>query len=1008
MTEATAEQAAEHTTTIAAGGTKMATNSSLRSGFLGIFAACSAAAASSGLCAQEAPGAAAADDDKAAVEEVVVTGSRVIANGNDSPTPVTVLSLDELQQANPGNVTTALAMLPSMLGTPNQGGQSATNFMAILNLRGMGGARNLVLFDGHRLQPNTVLGGILSGVDSNHIPTMLLKRVDVVTGGASAVYGSDAVSGVINYIVDNDFNGVKINAQQSISTYGDARAYNLGIAAGTSLFAGRGHVEFSLQRIVDPGVPDRFDRPWGRELWSMQGSVVPPAGTPAAAVGGPLNPFMLVKDSRFGVTTFGGLINTGPLADLQFASNGALGTFNHGTRTGSSPLAEIGGDGAWFTTYPAFGVQEQTLGFGRFDFSFTDTTKAYFEMSLGNVLNDNPLTNTEVRTRAVGYNNAFLTTIQPQYRALLPAALQAGPNALGTIGAAGSFNFSRIFQPDQVPAQANNTVGKTQLYLAGLDGAWGNYRWNLGLEHADTNLNNRNPYNISNARLYAAMNAVVNPANGQVVCNAALVNPTVYGDCVPLNLFGPSATNAAALKYITRPTEFDVNYVMNDVSASITGAPISSWAGPIEMALSAEWRQQTYELISNAQTTDPVNCTGIQFNCNSGTTPYVGTVRVNFPKATSTVSEFAYEAQVPLLKDVFLAKSLSLNGAVRNTSYSLSDVVYTWKLGLTWALNDSLSFRGTRSRDIRAPDQQALFQPESCVPDTFVDIHTNNTSGTVLKCTTGSLDLKPEQADTYTLGMVWTPSFIEGLSVAVDGYYINLFDGLTDPAPVQPASQALCEVSGGTAPICAFYIRPFPFSDRSPANFPTVLVGSFINVGGIFLKGVDFDIGYTHQLAGRKFGARLLANYQPTLIYDQGPNGVFEQGGAAGGVGGLAGTPDLKGMLQLNYEVFSGFTATVQERYRGAMRPHGSALLYFADSVGEVPSLFLTDVNFGYKLQWNAGGTDLFLNVRNVLNTKSPVWAGAGASPSIGGGGGYVLGDDPIGRYFTLGMRHRF
>ena len=291
------------------------------------------------------------------LEEVTVTGSRVIANGNDSPTPVTVLSTEQLLLANPGNVTTAMQMLPTFMGSPTQGGQSSTNFQAVMNLRGMGGSRNLVLFDGHRVMPTTLLGaGISVGVDSNLIPTMLLKRVDVVTGGASAVYGSDAVSGVINYVVDNNFNGVKVNVQGGQSTYGDDKAYNIGVAAGTPLFGGRGHIEFSAQRINDPGIPDRFSRAWGRQVWSMQGSVV---GSTAAA-GSAANPYALYSNARFSVTTFGGLINSGVLADLQFAQNGVLSPFNHGARTGSSG-AESGGDGAYYTTYPAFGAQKQDL-----------------------------------------------------------------------------------------------------------------------------------------------------------------------------------------------------------------------------------------------------------------------------------------------------------------------------------------------------------------------------------------------------------------------------------------------------------------------------------------------------------------------------------------------------------------------------------------------------------------------------------------------------------------------
>ncbi len=942
------------------------------------------------------------------LEEVVVTGSRVIANGNDSPTPVTVISVDQLLLANPGNVATAMQMLPSVMGTPTQGGQSSTNFQAVLNLRGMGGSRNLVLFDGHRVVPTTLLGGVQTGVDSNLFPTMLLKRVDVVTGGASAVYGSDAVSGVINYIVDNNFNGVKFNAQQSVSEYGDAKAYNLGIAAGTPLFDGRGHIEFSAQMINDPGVPDRYSREWGRAVRSMQGSVV---GSTAGA-GSAANPYALYENSRFSVTTFGGLINScsgtgcsNALVDLQFAQNGVLSQFSHGIRTGSAG-AEVGGDGGYYTTYPAYGSQEQDLGLGRFDFNFTDDLKFYVEVAAGSVLNTNTLANAEVRTRAVGYNNAYLATVQPNYQTIIAAQRAANPLSF--------FNFSRIFTPDQMPAPVNGARGKQFLYLTGLDGLWGNYKWSLGYEHSDASLTNTNPYNISNARLFAAMNAVtVTAANvgssglaiGSIACNAALVNPGAYSGCVPLNLFGPSATNQAAYKYIQQYTQYIVNSGNDDITASISGAPISSWAGPIDMALSGDWRRQTYGIDTNAQTTDPVNCTGIQFNCNASTTPYLGAVTNAFPEASVTVSEVAYEALVPLLQDKSFAKSLAFNGAVRYTNYSTSGVVWTWKLGLTWALNDDLNFRVARSRDIRAPNLRDLYAPASCGNISFTDIHTNNTPGTVSSCSQGNPELTPEQADTWTLGIVWTPHFIDGLSVSLDGYHIDMIDALNSLSVTQPASQQACELSGGTSLICSSYIRPFPFSNTTSANYPTKVINQTLNTGGVLTYGIDSEINYAHPIAGRAFGARLLVNYQPTYTVDQGPAGILYAGGAADSLAGLLNTPNVKGMLQLNYEVINSLTVTLQERYRNALKQHASPTLFF--TMGKQPPIWYSDLTLNYNLKPGSSDVNIFFNVRNLFNTQPDPWAASGANAQIGSLGGYVPGDDIIGRYYTLGVRYK-
>jgi iron complex outermembrane receptor protein len=969
----------------------MPIKNTLRSRFLGLFAACGAAAASGGACAQEGSDAAASStsDGKAAVEEVVVTGSRVVTNGNDSPTPVTVLSVEQLLQANPGPIAQGLAMMPALLGPPNQGGQSGANYQAVINLRGMGGTRNLILFDGHRVAPTTAGGG----VDTNLLPSMLLKRVDIVTGGASAVYGSDAVSGVVNYIVDNNFNGIKVSGQTGATTYGDDHTWNVGFAAGTSLFGGRAHVEFSYQNYRDPGIACRCDRDWGRGLWTMQGSVV---GSTASA-GTAANPWKLYSNSHFNVTTYGGMINTGPLSGLQFTQNNVLTSFVHGTLTGS-PQAEVGGDGAYYTTYSAYGIQNMDQGFGRFDFNFTDNVRAYVEVAASTVLNRNVLANAEVRTRAVGYNNAFLAAIQSASQQATIAAQRAA-NPLG------SFNFSRIFTADQFAPPTNNVRGKQFLYLAGVEGSLGDYKWEVGVEHSDATTTTTNPNNIHNGRLFAAMNAVVNPANGQIACNAALVNPAVYGTCVPLNLFGPTATNQAAVDYVRQETQFAPHYLMDNVTASITGAPFSTWAGPVQMALSGEWRRLSYEVESSASATDALVCTGIQFNCTATGAVFNSAVTSSFPKSSLSVKEFAYETQVPLLREQFLARSLSLNGAIRYTDYSASGIVYTWKLGLTWALGDSFSVRGTRSRDIRAPSIQNLFAPASVGVSNITDIHTGGT-GNVSNISRGNPNLTPEKANTWTAGFVWTPQYLPGFSLSMDGYRIDIKDALNGLSPALPPAQTACELSNGTSQICDSYIRPLPFSDRSAANFPTAIVSQTLNTGGLLAYGVDIEFSYSRLIVGRDFRARLLANYQPHLIYDLGPSGILDIGGAADGIAGLYNTPSVKAMAQLNYEVLNNFTATAQVRYRNSMKQNGSPVIIF--DMGKVPEIWYTDLTMNYKLSAWRGEMDAFANVRNLFNQQPVPYAVVGGAAQIGSLGGYVLGDDVLGRYYTLGLRYKF
>jgi outer membrane receptor protein involved in Fe transport len=928
-----------------------------------------------------------ADDQ---ISEVVITGSRVIKNGNDSPTPLTVVSMDQLMEANPGPVTQALSQIPALLGTYNQG-QQGGGPQAVINLRGIGQARNLILFDGHRMSP-TLTDSFGAVVDTNLIPTMLLKRVDIVTGGASAVYGSDAVSGVVNYVMDSDFNGLKVTGQMGESTYNDDRTYNIGIAAGTHVLGDRGHIEFSYQNYNDPGLPSRFSRGWGRGLWSLQGTVV--GSTTANPPGSVGNPWALYSNTRLNNTNFGGVINTGPLAGLQFAQNGVLSPFNPGTPTGSAGQS-IGGDGGYYTTVTAFAGQNMDQGFGRFDYQFTDGVKGYAELAISRVDNWSNGNNDEVRTKAIGYNNAYLAAIQPAYQAKIAAAAAANP--------LGSFNFSRIFTGDQFSGPRTDILGKQYLFISGLEGSWGRYHWDVGFEHSTVTTLTDTPNGYSLPRLYAAMNAVVNPATNQVVCNAALVNPAVYGNCVPLNLFGPSSMNQAAVNYVMQDIQNTATFVTDDATVNLTGAPVSSWAGPIDMALSGEWRRPTYKVDSNATPTDPFDCTGIQFNCvSSGPTkiqPYVLSY-ANFPQVSETVAEAAYEANVPLLTNQTLAKSMALNAAVRYVNYSTSGSVWPWKLGLTWKVNDDWVLRTTRSRDIRAPGLTDLYAPPTFGFLNLTDSHTGLT-GIVPTLQAGNSALTPEISDTVTAGFVWTPKFVDGLSVTLDYYHIHITNGIARIT----AAAALCEQSNGTSPLCSTIIRPLPFSDRTAANFPTEEIFATLNTAGFLTYGLDSEVNYTRRLYGRNFGVRLIGNYQPHLI-NYVPTGPVDVGGAADGIAALQGIPNVKALLQVNYDVLPTFTVTVQERYRNAERWNGNPVQNFA--IGKIGPAKYTDLTLSYKLQALGGDVQTFLSIRNLFNTPPQPWASSGGTAQIGSFGGYLQGfDDAVGRYYTVGFRYK-
>ena len=515
------------------------------------------------------------------VEEVVVTGSRTIQTGNDMPTPVTVVSTEQLQIATPRGVIDGLSALPTITST---GPRTRAEGGRTISLRGVGTLRTLVLFDGRRVPP-TAQGG---EVNVDLVPSMLLQRVDVVTGGASAVYGSDAVAGVVNFITDRNFNGYKIEGQYGVSKYGDGKDVKLGFAAGMDVLAGRGHIVGSYE-YQDIEEVRQIERDWDNDVWAISG-----LGTAA-------NPYVRTKNFRNSNLSYFGTIpnaaRNGPLRDMSFRENGVLSPFRHGTPTGSSGF-ESGGDGEWAPFYSLQSASETHKAFGRFDYDLTENVHAYAQVAALWAHNRSGAGNIRFNNVVFSANNAYL---RPEYRAALLAANVT------------TFTFGKWLLPTGGVRPEDRITGL--LAMAGLEGRLGDaWNWEVGFTRGrNTQANFRNQ-NIDRGRAFAAMDAVVNPANGQIVCNVTLTHPTAYPGCVPINMFGPTSESPEALAYIMARTGFEAETTQNQVGGSIAGSPFSLPAGPVQIALSAEWRELKFVSDSNHRPNDPIDCNGIRFN----------------------------------------------------------------------------------------------------------------------------------------------------------------------------------------------------------------------------------------------------------------------------------------------------------------------------------------------------------------------------------------------------------
>ncbi len=310
-----------------------------------------------------------AGDD--ALQEVKVTGSRIITDNVRSPTPITSVSVDEIAKTTPSDIPDALNKLPEIMGgrTPRtQGNASTNNGGNVLSLRNFGASRTLVLLDGHRVPTSNQDGS----VNVDILPQMLVSRVDIVTGGASAVYGSDAVAGVVNFILDKKFTGLKFKADVGISEYGDGEQGQFGVAWGTQLFDGRGHFETSLRYRAQDMIPIH-DRPYGKDgqTWLLTGN------------GSAANPFINTPYARVYNSGPAGNINCGtacPYNSYTFSQPGVLspGPLVHGTPTGTTNV-ESGGDGA-YVKYGTFRSQlDMKDAFGRLSYDFTDNLNGYVQ-----------------------------------------------------------------------------------------------------------------------------------------------------------------------------------------------------------------------------------------------------------------------------------------------------------------------------------------------------------------------------------------------------------------------------------------------------------------------------------------------------------------------------------------------------------------------------------------------------------------------------------------------------
>lgn len=918
-----------------------------------------------------------------AVEAVVVTGSRVITNSNNSPTPLTTVTTDNLTRTTPSNIPDALNKLPLFVQS------AATRNTHTLNLRGLGAERSLILFNGARV-PSTSASGAIN-VDT--LPQMLIQRVDVVTGGTSAVYGSDAITGVVNFIIDRNFNGIKAFAQTGISSpYRDRRSYKYGVAAGGNIFGDKVHIEGSYERFVMDAIESKLDRPLGVGNYVATGS-----GTAA-------NPFRATINSRFLTYSPGGYIviprtaNPAPGAlqgDLVFATDGVLSPFNHGLATGSSGLESGGGGGsgtlgdvADTTLTPPTATHQ---AFGRADFDISSNVHAYIQGSL-------ITTEEQFRTYPIWFQRDILVD-----NPFLPDSVRAGMVANGMT----KFTMGKAIH--NFPSNTQSSKKRSYSITAGLDGKIADkFTWSGYYTHAQTRDRGGFLDSTEQEKLMVSMDAVRDSA-GKIVCRVSTTaaGAARFPGCVPTNLFGPNAVDIGAYDYWSQSTVIDTINKMDDVSGQIVGDVFNGWAGPITVALSGEIRRYSLEIKSPYDNTQRVDCSFTPATiCPATLTKWQFGVTNPLPKRTQTVKEVALEVNVPLLKDIPLVQSLDLNLAGRLADYSYSGSAKIWKAGLVWDLNDQVKVRATGSRDFRAPSLNDLFRTQSSGQGSTTDLLTG-TSGGYRGLSGGNPNLTAETSNTWTAGVVYRPGWAPRLSVALDWYDIRIKQAIGNVNGIDPSVQNECINSGGASPYCAFYVRPFPFSNRTPANFFISVLSQPFNAATARTKGVDGEVNYSADVPAFLFGdsgkldTRLLVSYQPKLLTLPLPGAqVLDAAGAAG----LA---ELRVNLGVSYTT-GPLRVSATQRWWSSENQNSNPTLVF--DAGKIPSATYTDLNVSYRFGDRDGVQpyEAYLSIENVFNREPDLWLQTGQAGAPGQVFPTPADQDVVGRYVTVGLRARF
>lgn len=851
--------------------------------------------------------------DTSVVAEVVVTASRVGREGFKAPTPTTVVGGPELALGARANIAAILDDLPQVKATFNPTNTVRSAVLSgsqTVDLRGIGSTRTLLLLDGRRFVGDN---------DLNTVPLDLVKRVEVVTGGASADWGSGAIAGVVNVILDDQLQGGKVSVATGISSQNDGQEYRASLAYGASFAGGRGHVMGDVEWYDSRGIYPLTSRK------NVGGSAV--LAVPGAAANGQ---HAFIITSNVGPTNLssGGLITSGPLRGLTFNPDGTTSAFNFGSLAGpslSSGGSQITGDAYSFLTVP---VSRVNL-YGRWTYDLSDRVTLSADLRYTDVYNHyNFAPDQSAGNITIRGDNAFL-----------PAAVRAQVQAAGVT----SFSFGRL--NDDFEFRDYDYDRKDLQATVGAEGSFsGTWKWDAFYSHGRRTVQEV----FNNMRITAnfnlAVDSVLSPTTGQPICRIALTVPTT--NCVPINLFGYGNVSKAAANYVNGSSLLRFQQDLDNAGATVRGEPFSLWAGPVSVAAGLEFRREQIRTLED----DPISLTN-------------GFTTIN-PKGfdgSFNAEEAFVEAVVPLLKDVPLFKSLDFNGAARVSDYTRSGTIWAWKAGVTDQVTSDLRIRAVRSRDTRSASLTELFTAGTSSTGTISDPMTK-TQYTVTQQNGGNPLLLPEISDTTTFGFTYSPSWAPDLDLSIDHYDIDIKRAVTTLS----AQDIVTRCFNGNASLCALITR------AGAGNTISRIQSTFINLANYQTRGTDFEAAYSlpiDRLFENGQGVlhfRALANHLEKLVTNDGVARISYAGTVGTGVS--FGAPNWQGSLESTYTRGES-NLSVRTRYVGG----GTFNPALDIANNHVSSRTYVDVAFqqGFSALGRDGFT-IFGNINNLFDRSPP------------------------------------